>query len=132
MTLMIILAVPLTLRAQDYKIPVENVKDGKVTFQDFMGDLPIEGYSGTDIVISPTSGDFKPGPEELERSKGLKPVYSMGTDNTGIGLHVEKTGNQVTIQCLIPFTRHAEYWSRYPIIFQSRRKAGAKGRTISP
>ncbi len=114
------------LQAQDYKIPVDNSKDGKLTLNDFMGNLPITGYSGTEIVITNTSGDVKPDPEELERSKGLKPIYSAGVDNTGLGLHVEKNGNQVTIQCLIPITRHAEYSIKVPDNFSIKSESGCE------
>jgi lia operon protein LiaG len=97
-------------RAQDYKIPVENNKDGKVTLQDFNGELPIEGYSGNEIIISSASGRF----EVPEQAKGLKPIYAAGTDNTGIGVFMEKNGNKITLRCLLPFTKRNSYRIRVP------------------
>ena len=70
-------------RAQEYKIPVQNSSDEKLNLIDFMHALPIEGYNGKDIIITPTSGPSFNAPE---RAEGLKPTYSSGTDNTGIGL----------------------------------------------
>src|SRR5437870_4791978 len=49
----------ISLNAQ-YKIPVQNTKDGKLTLNDFSGDLPIEGYSGTEIIITSDRGDKAP------------------------------------------------------------------------
>lgn len=98
------------LSAQEYKINVANAKDGRVVFKDFSGSLPIEGYNGTDIVITATAGDFTP----PEKAKGLKPIYPAGNDNTGIGLDVQKTDNIVTVTCLIPFTQESEYKIKVP------------------
>jgi lia operon protein LiaG len=101
------------MRAQDYKIPVENTKDIKLTLDDFMGSLPIEGYEGKEIIITPTV--FSPENTSLPaKSKGLKQVYPYGTDNTNLGLDVEKNGNQVHITCLAPLFRKAEYKIRVP------------------
>ena len=96
--------------AQEFKVAVENSKESKLTLLDFLGDLPIEGYNGTEIVITSTHGRF----EAPERAKGLKPVYGGGTDNTGVGLSMEKNGNSVTLRCLVPFTQSAGYKIKVP------------------
>lgn len=96
--------------AQDFKIPAENDKGWKLVLMDFKGDLPIEGYNGKEIVITSSSEPVV----VPERAKGLKPVYSAGNDNTGIGLSYEKNGNQVTLNCLLPLTRDGEYKIRVP------------------
>jgi hypothetical protein len=99
------------LRAQEYKVPVENTKDGKVTIEDFMGDFPVEGYNGNEIIITTTSERFSKPPE---KAKGLKPVFAGGQDNTGIGVFVEKNGNNITLQCLLPITEREEYKIKVP------------------
>jgi len=98
-----------TLRAQEYKATVENSRDAKLILKDFTGELPIEGYAGSEIVI--TGGPDMTMPD---RAKGLKPVYSGGPDNTGIGLNMEKSGNQISITCLLPFNKRAEYRIKVP------------------
>jgi lia operon protein LiaG len=98
------------ISAQEYKISTTNNKEGRVILKDFSGQLPIEGYNGTDIIITSTSEDLTP----PEKAKGLKPVFPAGTDNTGIGLDVEKTDNVITITCLLPFTRDGEYKMKVP------------------
>ena len=49
-----------------------------------------------------------------EKAKGLKPIFPAGTDNTGIGLEVQKIDNLITVTCLIPFTRGSEYKIKVP------------------
>jgi lia operon protein LiaG len=98
-------------RAQEYKVPVENNKDGKLVMKDFMGELEIEGYSGAEISIEPMGGRF----DVPEQARGLKPVYEAGTDNTGLAIFMEKNGNKVTLQCLLPITKgHMSYRLKVP------------------
>jgi lia operon protein LiaG len=98
------------LRAQEFKVTVENTKDGQLTLDDFPGDFSVEGYSGTEIVITADGEDFAP----PERAKGLKPVYGGGTDNTGMALFMEKNGNKISLRCLLPIHRSANYHLRVP------------------
>jgi hypothetical protein len=97
------------LHAQEYKVTVQNNKEGKLTLVDFPGDLPVEGYSGNEIIIT---SDRKY--ETPQRAKGLQPIYGSGTDNTGIGLAVEKNGNQLTIRCLLSITQGGKYKVKVP------------------
>lgn len=99
------------LDAQEYKISVENSKDGKLSLSGFSGDLTIEGYAGNEIIFSSPDGKEL---EVPERAKGLKPVYPGGTDNTGLGLSVEKNGNQVEVTCVLPFTKKFDFTVRVP------------------
>ncbi|HTF30438.1 MAG TPA: DUF4097 family beta strand repeat-containing protein [Flavitalea sp.] len=98
-----------SLNAQEYKIQVQNSKDGKLTLKQFPGDLPIEGYSGNEIIIT---SDYSSKPPE--RAKGLKAVYAEGTDNTGIAVSVEKNGNDITLKNLLPIYKRAKYKIRVP------------------
>lgn len=98
------------LLAQEYKITVQNSRDGKLLLKDFTGELPVTGYNGNDIIITSASEDLTP----PDRAKGLKPIYPAGTDNTGLGLDVEKNGNLVTVTCLLPFSRRGEYKIKVP------------------
>lgn len=98
------------LSAQEYKLNVQNTKETKLILKDFNGLLPIEGYNGSEIIITSTSGKVIP----PEKAKGLKSIFPSGTDNTGIGLDVQKVDNMITITCLIPFTQEGEYKIRVP------------------
>jgi len=109
-----VLALCLTskvLLAQEYKIQVENTKAGKLIINDFAGDFPVEGYNGNEIIITSTSSRFAKTPE---RAKGLKAVYSKGTDNTGIGLRVEKNGSTITVESLLPIAQREVYKIKVP------------------
>lgn len=100
-----------SISAQEYKVNVDNVKDSKLSLDNFSGDLKIEGYTGNEIIFSPVGGEDMKVPD---RAKGLKPVYGAGVDNTGVGLSVEKNGNQVSVTCLLPFTNNREYTVKVP------------------
>ena len=97
--------------AQEYKMQVENTKAGKLILNDFGGDFPVEGYNGNEIIITSNSSRFNKTPE---RAKGLKAVYAKGTDNTGIGLGVEKNGATITINCLLPIGQQEAYKIKVP------------------
>jgi lia operon protein LiaG len=116
------LAGAMLTQAQEYKIPVENSKDGKLSLENFMGDLPIEGYNGKEIIITSTSDAIV----VPERAKGLKPIFPSGTDNTGMGLFVEKNGNQITITCLLPITKHGEYKLKVPENLSLKSESGCE------
>jgi lia operon protein LiaG len=100
--------------AQDFKVSVENTRDGKLILNDFSGPLPIEGYDGKEIIVTNLNSEFKNPPD---RAKGLKPVYAAGTDNTGIGLYMEKEGNRISFRCLLPITNGADYKIKVPYNF---------------
>jgi hypothetical protein len=71
--------------AQEHKI---NIKSGTIVF-DEISNLAIEGYSGSEVIITSTGK-----PRIPEKAKGLNPVNSLGMqDNTGIGLAVVKATN---------------------------------------
>ncbi len=101
------------LNAQEYKVTVQNTKEGKLSLIDFPGDLPIEGYSGNEVIITSNKKHETP-----QRAKGLTPLYGAGTDNTGIGLADEKNGNQLTVRCLLSITQGGKYKIRVPDNFK--------------
>ena len=86
-----------------------------------MCDFTIAGYDGKEIIVTTTGG--KEDSDEPERAKGLKPIYGRGTDNTGIGLKMEKNGNQVSLTCLMPITKRREYDVKVPNNFSLKVKS---------
>lgn len=120
---LVALFVTTSMFAQEYKIPVENTKDGKLTLDDFMGDFTITGYEGKEIIITPEGSGGSEDATVPERAKGLKPIYGNGTDNTGIGIKMEKNGNQVTLTCLMPITKRREYNVKVPDNFSVKVKS---------
>jgi len=120
-TLILFLSAGL-LSAQEFKMTVQNSKDGRLILKDFNGKLPVTGYNGNDIIITGTGEKY----EVPEKAKGLKAIYPSGTDNTGLGLDVQKNGNQITITCLIPFTREGEFQIRVPENFALEFESGCE------
>lgn len=79
------------LLAQEY---TADMSSGKLILTE-VDRVEIEGTSGSKVVIS-TQGKKE---EESERSEGLREISAMGmTDNTGIGLSAERSGNELTIR----------------------------------
>jgi len=109
--------------SQEYKVAVENSKDVKLLLNDFPNSIPVEGYSGKEIIITSMDGRFSDVPD---RAKGLKPIYTKGVDNTGIGLSVEKNGNQVTVQCLLPQNKSGDYKIKVPDNIALKIKSGCE------
>src|SRR5258708_37866189 len=99
------LCISLLTRAQpmEYKVSVADMKDAKLILEDFTDDLPIEGYAGSEIIVSGGVHFAN------DRAKGLKAVYAGGTDNTGLAVYMEKNGNRITLRCLLPITQSAAY-----------------------
>jgi hypothetical protein len=110
LAVVLISGITIPMHAQDYKIPVENTKAGMLSMTGFSGDITLEGYAGSEIIFTSTNLNK----DVPDRAKGLKPVYPGGTDNTGIGLLVEKNGSEVTVTCLLPFTESGGYKVKVP------------------
>ena len=104
------LSIGTLAHAQEFKIQAANTKDARLTLDGFTESLPIEGYNGTEIIITASGlsgyGD--------DRAKGLKPVYAAGVDNTGVGVAMEKNGNHISLRCLLPFTKSGDYKLKVP------------------
>jgi hypothetical protein len=107
---LLILLPALSLSAQSYKVTAPTGNNAMLVLKGFSGNMPIEGYAGSEIEITTEAEKVTP----PERAKGLKAIYPAGTDNTGLGISVDKNGNVTTITCLIPFTRRSEYSFRIP------------------
>jgi lia operon protein LiaG len=110
------------LSGQEYKIAVQNTKEGKLILKNFNGKLPVTGYSGSDIIFTTDSEEIAP----PAKAKGLKAIYPSGTDNTGVGLDVQKNGNVITATCLLPFTRMGEFQIKVPDNFALEFESGCE------
>lgn len=88
-----ILFLAISLSAQeDYKVAISS--GGKVIINQ-VDKVDIEGYSGTEVVISGMAKRRK----KDSRAAGLRVISGSGkVDNTGLGVSAEKTGNELTIE----------------------------------
>jgi len=96
--------------AQEYKVPVQNSPDTKLEINNFTGELLVEGYSGSEIILTSGSGEIK----IPERANGLTRIYPGGTDNTGLGVESEKDRNVITFSCQLPISRMGDYTVKVP------------------
>lgn len=77
--------------AQEYTI---DMSSGKLILNE-LDRIAIEGTTGSKVVISTESKNG----ERDGRAEGLREISAMGlTDNTGIGLSAEKSGNEATVR----------------------------------
>lgn len=81
----------LQLSAQDHTVKLSNPSQTTLVIQE-VNKLSVEAYEGSEIQIEAESGYGQP-----ERAAGLTALSARGKDNTGIGLNVQQSGNQVTI-----------------------------------
>ncbi len=71
-------------KASDFNIPVP--AGATLNFQDFPGDVPIEGYNGSDVIIGGQESVGVP-----DRARGLKPIYPEGKTTPATAWRWKKT-----------------------------------------
>lgn len=90
--LLLSLALPLTIRAQEYRIPKNS---GRLELG--IGRVTVEGHDGNEIIFSSRNKKSK----KDDRAEGLRVVNSLGLDdNTGLGIHVADNGNIIQVSQL--------------------------------
>jgi len=81
----------LQVSAQEYKMAADN--QSRLVL-DELNEVAVEGYDGSEVIFTVTNAHH----ERPERAAGLKAVSGLGLeDNTGIGLAVEKAGNDIKV-----------------------------------
>ena len=75
--------------AQEYRTPVTAQKIRLVLHN---CEVSVAGHEGNELVVN--ARDYEAPPE---RAQGLRPLYSSGTDNSGLGLSVSEAGDELTI-----------------------------------
>lgn len=116
-------------QTHEYKAKLANSKEKKVTIEMAASQVKIEGYAGDEIIIQASSG-FEAPPE---RSKGLKPLYYAGVDNTGIGLSITNEASGLKVEKVT--RKEVKYTIRLPkqvsVLFQEVNWQGGSKIAIS-
>ncbi len=89
--LALLLVTGFALNAQEYSINVGNASQTTLNLKE-INRVYVEEYDGKSITITNSVGGAKP-----ERAEGLKPLSARGEDNTGIGLNVNESGNDISV-----------------------------------
>ncbi|MEM8969398.1 MAG: DUF4097 family beta strand repeat-containing protein [Bacteroidota bacterium] len=55
-------------------------------------EVSVEGYDGDELIVTARGYEAPP-----KRADGLRPLYSGGTDNSGIGLSINEKGDEITV-----------------------------------
>lgn len=97
---------PAAKAQNTFKTAFNNSGDNTIEISISIDEVEVVGSTGNEIIIESIgekNPNYKNPPKEEprtdvpDRAKGLKPVGSMGTDNTGLGMAVEKTEKHVKI-----------------------------------
>lgn len=81
----------IQVSAQEYKMAADN--QSRLVL-DEVNEVTLEGYDGTEVIFMITNAHRA----RPERAAGLKVISGLGLeDNTGIGLAVEKVGNDIKV-----------------------------------
>ena len=91
-----------------YKVP-GSPEQYSFKIMNLQTDLQIEGYAGTEIVI--TALDYEGIPE---KAQGLKPLSATGPDNTEIGLNIKTEGNVIVLSGAGRHATESDYIIKMP------------------
>lgn len=90
----VLLGLSQVVFAQTYTAKFSNSNgDKKVRIIKSNGEMRIVAHNSSEVIM--TTNDYEAPPE---RAKGLRPLYNNAVDNTGIGLEVTESGNEITIK----------------------------------
>nr|WKN35814.1 DUF4097 family beta strand repeat-containing protein [Tunicatimonas sp. TK19036] len=75
--------------SQEYRAPLSAKKMRLVLHN---SEATIEGYDGNELIVQARGYEAPP-----ERAEGLRPLYSGGTDNSGVGLSINEEGGEMSV-----------------------------------
>lgn len=97
-------------QTKEYKYKVPGAPEQySLKITNLQTDIKIEGYSGTEIVI--TALDYEGIPE---KAAGLKPLSATGPDNTEIGLNIKTEGNVILLSGAGRHANESDYVIKMP------------------
>ncbi len=110
--------------AQNFHMAYSNTPGNQLVLTGLQGKVLVEGYEGGEITAT-----YKPFNENMPASaKDLKAVYTRGTDNTGLGLLTEQTGNGISFKNLLPERQQGTYTFKVPNKLLLHYNSGEQGR----
>ncbi len=119
-SLILVLSGQIILAQNEYKAELKNSPDTNIEIMVGSESVQIIGHDKDEIRITTDfSGDFVDTPagkkkQAPERAAGLKPLTADAADNTGIGLVVEKDGNNFSVLKISNHARNNAYIFHIP------------------
>lgn len=97
-------------QAQEFTFkPTGALPETKVVITNMAADLEIVGIDGSELKITAMEYEGVP-----DKAKGLRPLSAIGPENTGIGLSVTQSGNEVKISGASRDANEGSYLLRIP------------------
>lgn len=115
MSLILMIPVSFLLAQNEYKSEMKNSPESEIEIQVGSNNVKIIGHDKNEIIISTAfSGKYVDEPmkqknEAPDRAAGLKPISVSASDNTGIGLVVEKHDNFFSVLKISQNSRNNSY-----------------------
>lgn len=114
-SLALVFSVGLLYAQNEYKTEMKNSPDTEIVIQVGSNEVQIIGHDKNEIIITTDfAGKYVDEPvkmrqERPERAEGLKAISVSATDNTGIGLVVEKDENNFSVLKISKNARNKSY-----------------------
>ncbi|MCG8307272.1 MAG: DUF4097 domain-containing protein [Cytophagales bacterium] len=115
-----LLTVQVIVAQSTYKTEMENGSDSYIEIQIGTRSVTIIGHDKDEIIITTDfSGEYIDEPvgqtkEVPQRASGLKPISVSASDNTGIGLVVDKSENHFSVLKISKNARNKSYTFKIP------------------
>ena len=114
-SLAIVISAGAAVAQNEYKTTFKNSPDSEIEIQVGSNDVKIIGHDKNEIIITTDfSGEYIDEPvkmrkEKPERAEGLKALTASASDNTGIGLVVEKDDDHFSVLKISKTARNNSY-----------------------
>ena len=113
-SLMFMITGYVVLAQNEYKTEMENSPDSRIEIQIGSQNITIIGHDKNEIIITGDfSGEYIDEPvihkKAPDRAAGLQPISASASDNTGIGLVVEKSENSFSVLKMSQNARNKSY-----------------------
>ena len=119
-SLIMICIYQLSFSQGEYKIDMKNSPESHIEIQVGTNDVKIIGHDKDEIIITTDfAGEYIDEPagqrkEKPQRAAGLKPISVSASDNTGIGLVVDKSEDHFSVLKISKNARNRSYHFKIP------------------
>ncbi|HEY4149481.1 MAG TPA: DUF4097 family beta strand repeat-containing protein [Chitinophagaceae bacterium] len=101
----------VTGMAQEFQLKFPATPGRRIKLENLGGHVRVMGYAGTEIMIR----FFPGGNRKIQTTTTpVNTVYALGTDNTGVGLFMEKDTGEISFKNVLPLSMAGDYLLKIP------------------